>query len=108
MEIRFHPLARSEFDALDARERQAMRNALDKLSLLGREITFPHASKVVGADRLWELRPRAGRSRFRAFYRPTPDGILVAAMAPEFHVDPRGFRRAARLAEARLAEEGGL
>lgn len=106
MEIWIHPDALSEFEALDARERRAMMNALEKLSLLGRDIRFPHASKVVDADRIWELRPRAGRSRSRALYRPVADGIAVAAFGPEFQVDPRSFRRAVARAQRRLAAGG--
>lgn len=106
MEIWIHPEALSEFEALDPRERRAMTNALEKLSVLGRDILYPHASRVVGADHLWELRPRAGRSRARAFYRPVSDGIAVAAFGPEFHFDPRGFRRAVDRAERRLAPGG--
>jgi hypothetical protein len=102
MEIWFHPDARSEFEALDPRERRAMTNALEKLSLLGREITYPHASKVAGSDRLWGLRPRAGRSRTRAFYRPVEEGIVVAAFGPEFNSHHRGFRHAVALAQQRL------
>lgn len=107
MEIRIHPGARAEFLALDERERRAMRNALDKLSVLGHAIGYPHASKVRGADRLWELRPRAGRSRSRAFYRLTSEGIMVAAFGPEAGVDLQGFRRSVSRAEQRL-REGGL
>ena len=57
-----------------------------------------------GADRLRELRPRAGRSPWRAFYRRVGGDVVIAAIGPEANVDPRAFRQAVRAAEDRLAE----
>lgn len=45
-----------------------MQDALKKLEQYGDRLPFPHSSKVVGRD-LRELRPRAGRSPWGAFYR---------------------------------------
>jgi hypothetical protein len=60
---------------------------------------------VQGADRLRELRPRAGRSPWRAFYRQMGDVIfVVGAVGPEAAVKPRDFARAIRAAEERLNE----
>jgi putative component of toxin-antitoxin plasmid stabilization module len=60
---------------------------------------------VQGADRLRELRPRAGRSPWRAFYRQMGDVIfVVGAVGPEAAVKPRDFARAIRVAEERLNE----
>ncbi len=57
-----------------------------------------------GADRLRELRPRGGRSPWRAFYRQVGDEFVVAAVGPEAEVDQLGFAAACRRAKARLAE----
>jgi hypothetical protein len=45
--------------------------AVDKLQQLGTILRFPHCSHgnhVQGSEHLWELRPRSGRSPWRAFY----------------------------------------
>ena len=55
------------------------------------------------ANRLRELRPRAGRSRWRALYRQIGDAFVVGAIAPEATVDGQGFNRAIHAAEMRLA-----
>lgn len=60
------PGAVAERDTLDARERSALYNAVRKLQVLGPELGYPHSSAIQGADRLRELRPRAGRSPTRA------------------------------------------
>jgi hypothetical protein len=46
---------------LPVAEQQAMDHAIEKLTVLGAQLPFPHASKVRGATALFELRPRAGR-----------------------------------------------
>lgn len=104
MEVRLHPEARQELASLDPRERKAMQNAMAKLEELEVHLGFPHASRVLGTDRIWELRPRAGRSRWRAFFRVQGGVAWVAAIGPESHVDRQGFRRAVKLAEWRLEE----
>lgn len=60
------------------------------------------APTMQGLDLIW-FRPRAGRSPWRAFYRRVADTLVIGAIGPEAHVDPRGFGRAIRAAEARLA-----
>jgi hypothetical protein len=59
---------------------------------------------VHDADRLRELRPRAGRSAWRALYRQVGEVFVVAAVGPEARSDPRGFERAVRRALQRLAD----
>jgi len=81
-----------------------MANAIDKLGALGLALPYPHSSDVRGAGRLRELRPRAGRSRWRARYRRVGDVLLIAAIAAEAQVDPRGFDRAAGAAGRRLSQ----
>lgn len=79
-----------------------MRNAIGKLEQAGETLVYPHSSQVRGATNLRELRPRAGRSAWRAFYRRIGAEIVIAAFGPEARADSRGFERAARAAEARL------
>ena len=78
--------------------------AVEKLEAFGDTLGFPHSSSVRNADRLRELRPRAGRSPWRAFYRRIEDTLVIASVGPEANVDPRGFRTATQRAEGRLAE----
>jgi len=86
------------------RERQAVERAADKLAIGGATLGHPHTSQVRGADSLRELRPRAGRSPRRAFYRRIGAVLVIAAVGPEAEVDPRGFRATIAAAERRLAE----
>jgi hypothetical protein len=93
----------AERDALVPREKAALINADAKLVALGPTLPYPHSSAVAGADRLRELRPRGGRSPWRALYRQVGEEFMVAAVGPEAQVDPPGFAAACRRAEARLA-----
>jgi hypothetical protein len=94
----------AEREALVPKEKAALINAEAKLVALGANLPYPHSSAVLGADRLRELRPRGGRSPWRALYRQVGDEFVVAAVGPEAQVDPRGFVAACRRAESRLAE----
>lgn len=90
---------------IPAREKVAIDTALDKLRAVGPVLGFPHTSAVRGSDRtLRELRPRQGRSPWRAFYGQIGTTLVVAAIGPEAGVDPRGFTRAVKSAERRLEE----
>lgn len=101
----YHPDALGEREALPARERQALYNAILKLEAIGPALGYPHTSAVQGASLgLRELRPRAGRSPWRGLYRLVGDRFVIAAVAPEAEVDPPGFRRACRAAVERLSE----
>jgi hypothetical protein len=100
-----HPEAVVELTSLPTQERVALANAMKKLEALGPTLPFPHSSAVRNADRLRELRPRAGRSPWRAFYRQIGDVIfVVGAVGPEAAVKPRDFIRAIQTAEARLGK----
>lgn len=102
-EIRFLPEAEEEREALKARERKAMDNAIDKLRQVGPELGAPHSSQVKGAEKLRELRPRQGRSVVRPLYRRIDRGtFVIAAVAPEVETDRRGYERAVKQAEKRL------
>lgn len=81
----------------------AVDHAIEKLAALGIKLGHPHSSKVVGADNLRELRPRAGRSRVRPLYRRLGDTFVIAAIGPEAHSDPTGYKHSIRIAEQRLA-----
>jgi phage-related protein len=94
----------AERDQLPAGERSALHNAIAKLEAVGPMLDYPHTSAVQGAAGLRELRPRAGRSPWRALYRQVGDGFVIAAVAPEAQQDPRGFRRACSAAQKRLSE----
>ena len=81
-----------------------MIHAVEKLELSGHSWATHHTSAVQGFTGLRELRPRAGRSPWRALYRRMSDVFVLAAVGPEAQSDQRGFARAARQAVARLAE----
>lgn len=89
---------------LPAVERSALLHSVEKLEAFGPLLGFPHTSAVQGFPGLRELRPRAGRSPWRAMYQRVGDVFVIAAIGPEAQVDRRRFTRAARLAVARLAE----
>ena len=92
-------------------EEVAVRTVILKLEALGSRLPYPHQSAVRGAEDLRELRPRSGRSPWRAFYRRVgAEEFLIGSVGPEAAVDPQGFKRSVRLAEERLAsyrETGG-
>ena len=104
MRVQFCPEAAAELAALDQRERIAMLAAIEKLQVLGDQLPAPHSSAVMGASgTLRELRPRAGRSRWRAFYRRVGDAMVIGAIGPEATVNRAGYNRAADAALDRLA-----
>lgn len=106
-EVVYLPEAEQELAKLPGTERAALRNAVRKLESLGPQLPYPHSSDVRGADRLRELRPRAGRSPWRALYCRVSDCFVVAAIAPDGESDQRGFRQACGRALQRLAELEG-
>lgn len=108
MDVHYDPAATVELNALPVNERIAIVHAVEKLVVFGTRLPFPHSSKVQGAEDLWELRPRAGRSRWRAFYRRVGTSLVIGAIGPEAKTDPPGFRRAIAAAEERLAAHGDI
>jgi hypothetical protein len=102
--VAYLPEAEQERAALPKPERAALINADAKLSAYGPQLGYPHTSAVRGAVALRELRPRAGRSACRALYRQVGEVFVVAAVGPEAQSDPRGFSRAVRQAQERLAK----
>ncbi|HET7388885.1 MAG TPA: type II toxin-antitoxin system RelE/ParE family toxin [Nocardioidaceae bacterium] len=101
------PEAESERSALPKTEIAALINADAKLRALGPALGYPHSSAVRGAPGLRELRPRGGRSPWRALYRQVGDRFVVAAVGAEAQADPRSFNRACRAALRRLADIEG-
>lgn len=101
MDVALHSEAEVELRRLPKHEHAAMLTAIQKLEAIGPDLPFPHSSQVKGT-KLRELRPRAGRSPWRAFYCRVGDAILVGAIGPEANADPRGFERAIRRAITRL------
>lgn len=79
-----------------------MDHAVEKLEAMGMRLPFPHQSDVRGARNLRELRPRSGRSPWRAFTGGSGRPFVIGAVGPEAAVDRRGFDRAVRVAERRL------
>lgn len=102
--IVYHPDAVQEREGLPARERQALYSATLKLQAIGSALGYPHTSAVQGTSGLRELRPRAGRSPWRALYRLVGQRFVIAAVAPEAQHDPTGFARACAAATRRLSE----
>src|ERR1039457_4574446 len=106
--VSLHPQAEAEFRRIPVAERAAVLNAAQKLEALGPDLGYPHSSAVRDADRIRELRPRAGRSPWRGVYRRVGNGFVLAAIGPEAEADPRGSKRGVLAAEERREEvEGG-
>jgi hypothetical protein len=105
MEVRWLGEAIEELDRLPKLEQRAVLNVVRKLEVSGVRLGYPHSSAVRGAAHLRDLRPRAGRSPWRALYRRISDTFFIAAIAPETDVNPRAFERAIVAATERLARE---
>jgi hypothetical protein len=110
MQIEFRPEVRDELNELrrlSVTEHTAMLTAIAVFEAIGLDLRFPHTSQVKGT-KLRELRPRAGRSPWRAFYRRAfyrrvGDVLVVGAIGPEAEHNRRGFDRAVDLAEQRIS-----
>lgn len=103
-EVRYLPEAELERDKLPPREKAALYNAAQKLEHIGPDLGYPHTSDVRSFPGLRELRPRQGRSPWRAFFGQHGEMLVIAAVGPEAEHDARGFRRSCEGAAARLAE----
>lgn len=101
MEMTYLDGGLDELHKLPIREKPAMANALDKLTELGLELSYPRSSQVKGST-FRELRPRQGRSPWRALYQRVGSCMVIAAIAPEAQSDDRGFERAIITATRRL------
>lgn len=96
--------AAKERGQLPVRERVALDHAIAKLETYGPNLPFPHQSDVRGSSGIRELRPRAGRSAWRALYQRIGDIFVIASVGPEAQTNSEGFRRMVRLATKRLEE----
>ena len=101
-EVTYLGEAAEERSRLPVKEMVAMDRAVEKLEAFGPQLPYPHQSDVRGAADLRELRPRAGRSPWRALYRRIGDEYVIAAIGPEAESDPRKFKRAVQVAQTRL------
>ncbi len=102
----WHPEADAERDALwPAGEKVAMFHAVQKLEAAGPRLGHPHSSAVRGdmGQGFRELRPRAGRSRWRPIYRRVnPSTFVIFAVGPETEIDSRGYHAAVARAVERF------
>jgi hypothetical protein len=101
MDVELHPSAEAELRKLPRQEHAAMLNAIATLHAIGPTLGFPHTSHVRGTN-LRELRPRAGRSPWRAFYRRIGDVLRIGAIGPDAKVNKRDFDASVARAERRL------
>jgi hypothetical protein len=88
-------------------EKVAMLHAAQKLAAAGPRLGHPHSSAVQGkqGQGLRELRPRAGRSRWRPIYRRVnPSTFVIFAVAPEAQIDSRGYDAAVTRAVHRFGQ----
>jgi hypothetical protein len=104
--IEWHSHAVEELMRLPKAEQAALAHAVEKLAALGPHLPYPHQSVVKGHQGLRELRPRGGRSPWRALYERRGGAFVIAAVAPEAKTDSRGFDRAVRRAGQRLEGSG--
>jgi len=105
--VRWHPGAASERDASwPPGEKVAMQNAVEKLEASGPHLPHPHSSAVQGDGKGFrELRPRAGKSRWRPLYRQvTAQTFVIFAVGPEAQIDQRGFDATVQRAIDRFAD----
>jgi hypothetical protein len=104
MPVVYHPQYEVEWRSLPPAGRAALASAAEKLRA-DSQLGFPHTSRVQGSKAaLRELRPRRGRSPWRAPYRRVGGVVIVLAVAPEAERDRRGFDRAVAEAERRLRD----
>lgn len=104
--VLYHPEAETELNALPVNEQVAIGHAAEKLEALGPNLGYPHSSAVKTAYNLRELRPRGGRSRWRAFYGQVGTAFVIGSIGPEASVNQRKFNRAVTVAEQRIKDLG--
>ena len=107
--VAYLPEAAQERVDLPKAERAALINADAKLSAYGPQLGYPHTSAVRAADGLRELRPRAGRSAWRALYRQVGRGVRGGGGRARGAIGPARFRAGgAPGAAAARGPRGGL
>jgi hypothetical protein len=84
-----------------------MLHVAQKLEAVGPRLGHPHSSAVRGAlgQGFRELRPRAGRSRWRPMYRRVnPSTFVIFAVGAEAEIDSRGYEVAVARAVERFEQ----
>jgi len=102
--VQWHPEAEEELMQLPRDEQLALDHAVGKLAAIGPALPYPHQSAVKAGQGLRELRPRGGRSRWRALYDRRGNTFMITTVAPETQVDQQKFDQTVRIARRRLKE----
>ena len=106
--VLWHPGAAEERDrSWPAEKIAAIEHVVEKLRQIGPRLRHPHSSALQGeaGKGLRELRPRAGRSRWRPIYRQVrPDTCVILAVGQEAEIDRAGFRAAVIHAQRLLGD----
>jgi hypothetical protein len=104
----WHPEAATERDdSWPAQEKVAMLHAAQKLEAAGPRLGHPHSSAVRGelGQGFRELRPRAGRSRWRPIYRRVNvSTFVIFAVGPEAEIGSHGYDSALARAVERFGQ----
>lgn len=69
---------------------------------------MPHAKKVQGESKLYELRPGGGKTLLRPFYAQIDGYFVILAIGPEAVADPSGFKAAVDRAKRRAKAAYGV
>lgn len=104
----YHPGAVEDFQGV--KEKQARKKVLTIASILaqtGARITEPHAKKVQGENKLYELRPGGGKTLLRPLYAQIDGYLVILAIGPEAVADPSGFKAAVDRAKRRAKDSFG-
>lgn len=102
-DVLWHPEAEDEAAGLVSKESVAIENAIEKLRSAGVKLDKRHSDHV--GDGLWELRPRAGRSPWRAIYKRIGETtFVILAVCPEYEENKKGFNKGLKDAAKRFAE----
>jgi hypothetical protein len=95
--VRWHPEARKEFVAAvdDKVLKRIDKFVNNTLRIKGAALGMPQAQPITDADGLWELRP-LGRhiGVWRPLYALVKGEFVILAFAPEYEVNPIGFKNA--------------
>lgn len=109
--VLWHPGSAAERQAIPANpDRVALLHAAEKLQALGPRLGFPHSSAVQGqrGKGFRELRPRRGRSPWRAIYRQVNETtFVILAVGAEAEHNQRKFDAAVDRAAERFASLAG-
>jgi hypothetical protein len=105
----YHPAAVEDFQGI--KDKQARKKVLTIVAILakaGTSITEPHAKKVQGEAKLYELRPGGGKTLLRPLYAQIDAYLVILAIGPEAQADPSGFAAAVKRAKRRAKDNFGV